>query len=100
MRTLADELSRHCPGGEGEVDCGLRDREFNVGFRVGSLFIILVTSMLGVFAPLIFQKLPFGSASNWILLVLKQFGTGIIISTAFIHVSSTLGLAFAVVRLI
>jgi zinc transporter 1/2/3 len=88
MKPLADKISRHCPGGAGEVDCGLRDREFNVGFRVGSLFIILVTSMLGVFAPLLFQKLPFGSASNWVLMILKQFGTGIIISTAFIHVSS------------
>jgi zinc transporter 1/2/3 len=42
--------------------------------------------MLGVFIPLIFQKLPFGSVTRWVLLILKQFGTGIIISTAFIHV--------------
>jgi len=89
---FADKLFSHCPGGAGEVDCGLRDREFNVGFRVGSLFIILVTSMLGVFIPLLFQKLPFGAASGWVLMVLKQFGTGIIISTAFIHVSPALSI--------
>jgi hypothetical protein len=36
--------------------------------------------------------LPFGAASGWVLMVLKQFGTGIIISTAFIHVSPALSI--------
>lgn len=59
-----------------------------MGLRVGSLFIVLVTSAIGVLAPLLLHKLVIGSIGANILMAVKQFGTGIIISTAFIHVSS------------
>lgn len=58
-----------------------------MGLRVGSLFIVLVTSAIGVLAPLLLHKLVIGSIGANILMAVKQFGTGIIISTAFIHVS-------------
>lgn len=75
-------------GGESEpVDCGLRTRDYDVGLRVGTLFVILVTSAIGVFIPLILQKLPLGAWGANGLMVVKQFGTGVIISTAFVHVS-------------
>lgn len=48
---------------------------------------ILVTSAIGVFAPILLSKLPFAAVNAWISVVIKQFGTGIIISTAFVHVS-------------
>lgn len=66
------------------------DRDYNVGIRIGMIFVILVTSGIGVFAPLILTKLPVNNTIlGNILMIVKQFGTGIIISTAFIHVSST-----------
>lgn len=52
------------------------------------IFVVLVTSGIGVFLPLILTKLPVGNTMlGNILMIVKQFGTGIIISTAFIHVS-------------
>ena len=84
---------RHCvcPGQSHSsaeaVSCEVRDYERNLGLRIGSVFIVLVTSSIGVLLPILFQKLPIGPAYGYILMILKQFGTGIIISTAFIHVS-------------
>lgn len=83
---------RHCVGESeseesGTANCGLREREYDIGLRVGTLFVILVTSAIGVFAPMLLHKLPLGSAGMNALMVVKQFGTGVIISTAFIHVS-------------
>jgi len=80
----------HCVGdASAEVDCGMRDRDYNVGLRVGTIFVILVTSAIGVFAPLLLKKLPLGAIGTNALMVVKQFGTGVIISTAFVHVSVT-----------
>jgi hypothetical protein len=64
------------------------ERNYDKGIRIGMIFVVLVTSGTGVFAPLILTKLPVGNTLlGNILTVVKQFGTGIIISTAFIHVS-------------
>ena len=50
---------------------------------------VLVTSAIGVFAPILMSKLPFTAISAVISIIIKQFGTGIIIATAFVHVGST-----------
>ncbi|KAG1453911.1 hypothetical protein G6F56_007449 [Rhizopus delemar] len=59
-----------------------------MGLRVGALFIILATSALGVFTPIIMHKIsPYskGSGRDWILTMGKFFGTGVILATAFVH---------------
>lgn len=61
------------------------NREYNIGLRVGSIFIILATSGLAVFFPLFLHKLPLGKINHTLFTIVKQFGTGIIISTAFVH---------------
>lgn len=49
------------------------------------LFVVLVASSVGVFGPILMSTfIPV--RSNVVLTILKQFGTGIIISTAFVHV--------------
>lgn len=56
--------------------------------RIGAIFIILATSAVGIFAPIILYRIsPFqeGSVRDWILTAGKFFGTGVIIATAFIH---------------
>lgn len=54
--------------------------------RIGLIFAVLATSALGVFAPIFLMRyLP--NKMSVLLITLKQFGTGIIISTAFVHVS-------------
>jgi solute carrier family 39 (zinc transporter), member 1/2/3 len=85
-------IIRHCvPVGGTEVtrDCEARQRDFNIGLRVGTLFVILVTSCCGVFAPLLLVKLPFVQMNGIVFTIIKQFGTGVIISTAFVHVSNS-----------
>ncbi|KAF2212272.1 hypothetical protein CERZMDRAFT_41672 [Cercospora zeae-maydis SCOH1-5] len=87
----------HCVGG-GAVSCGLRQRDYDVGLRIGSIFIVLVTSSIGVYAPIFLNKIPFirnSAVSYNILMIIKQFGTGIIISTAFIHLYTHADLMFS-----
>ncbi|KAF9769989.1 hypothetical protein IL306_012498 [Fusarium sp. DS 682] len=90
----------HCTGGSGHGHsesetsesesgssssaCQPRRRDYNIGLRVGLLFVILATGALGVFGPILLHKMM-PSKLNIVLIVLKQFGTGIIISTAFVH---------------
>ena len=57
--------------------------------RIGTLFVVLVTSAIGVFAPMLLVKLPFRTINTMTCTGIKQFGTGIIIATAFVHVGLT-----------
>ncbi|KAL1933401.1 hypothetical protein VTP01DRAFT_7491 [Rhizomucor pusillus] len=62
--------------------------DYNMPFRVGSLFIILVTSAVGMFTPIILHRIqPYsqGSIRDWCLTIAKFFGTGVILATAFVH---------------
>lgn len=81
---------RHCVG-EGEAEgnaasCERTDRDYNIPLRIGLLFVILVTSAIGVFSPIFATSFMGMTQNNIVFVVLKQFGTGIVISTAFVHV--------------
>ncbi|KAJ9130969.1 Zinc-regulated transporter 1 [Pleurostoma richardsiae] len=87
----------HCVGGgsdaeESETRCARMNRDYNISLRVGLLFVILTTSAIGVFSP-IFLAL-FVPAQNFTFSLLKQFGTGVIISTAFVHLQTHANLMF------
>ncbi|GAB7338435.1 hypothetical protein MBLNU457_4723t2 [Dothideomycetes sp. NU457] len=89
---------QHCVGGATEeVSCERVDRDYNIPLRIGLLFVILLTSALGVFAPVLLAQSAVLQRTklNSVLLVIKQFGTGIIISTAFIHLYTHAELQFA-----
>lgn len=49
---------------------------------------MLVTSGIGVFAPMLLAKMPFRTLNTLVSTGIKQFGTGVIIATAFVHVRS------------
>ncbi|KAI8342673.1 Zinc/iron permease [Chlamydoabsidia padenii] len=74
---------------EPENACAAEPMEnYNTGMRVGSLFIILATSSLGVFFPIIMHRIsPYtkGGYRDWILTIGKFFGTGVVLATAFVH---------------
>jgi zinc transporter 1/2/3 len=72
--------------GGGQVNCERKDREYNVPLRVGLLFVILVTSTIGVYVPILTTRFTSITTNSVIFTTLKQFGTGVILSTAFIHV--------------
>ncbi|KAK2035524.1 Zip-domain-containing protein [Colletotrichum zoysiae] len=90
----------HCVGagesesaGSGTRSCARVDRDYNIPLRIGLLFVILVTSAFGVYFPIFMIKwMP--TKTHTVFLVLKQFGTGIIISTAFIHLYTHAELMF------
>jgi zinc transporter 1/2/3 len=58
------------------------------------LFVILVTSAAGVFLPILTTRFNIVSQNNIIFVILKQFGTGIVISTAFVHLFTHADLMF------
>ncbi|KAF9437112.1 high-affinity Zn(2+) transporter zrt1 [Entomortierella beljakovae] len=70
------------------TEVGLRD-DYNTGLHIGSVFIILAASAIGVFMPVIASKVAFLRISDRVLTLGKQFGTGVILSTAFIHMMPT-----------
>ncbi|KAJ5960056.1 uncharacterized protein N7479_007206 [Penicillium vulpinum] len=88
----------HCVSeGESETSassCGIQARDYNVPLRIGTLFVVLVTSGIGVFAPILLMKLPYASINGVVSTVIKQFGTGIILATAFIHLYTHANLMF------
>ncbi|EAW10413.1 putative ZIP Zinc transporter [Aspergillus clavatus NRRL 1] len=91
----------HCVGaGESESgsahgkSCGLRERDYDVPLRVGTLFVVLVTSSIGVFLPMALVKLPSKTLNGVLSTAIKQFGTGVILSTAFVHLYTHANLMF------
>ncbi|KAL0932501.1 ZIP zinc transporter [Colletotrichum truncatum] len=89
----------HCIGaGESEHSssrsCKKVTRDYNIPLRIGLLFVILATSAIGVYLPILMIKwMP--TKTHTVFLILKQFGTGIIISTAFVHLYTHAQLMFA-----
>ncbi|KAK0732528.1 hypothetical protein B0T21DRAFT_412701 [Apiosordaria backusii] len=76
----------HCVGKGGEKvanTCERTQRDYNIKLRVGLLFVMLVTSSIGVFTPILISS--FVSPNHIVFTILRQFGTGVIISTAFVH---------------
>ncbi|KAL0240294.1 hypothetical protein I308_106544 [Cryptococcus tetragattii IND107] len=67
-----------------DVDpCAMDNSESHFGLRIGSIFIILVTSVIGTLLPIIFRQSSFVPRS--VFEFAKYFGSGVIIATAFIH---------------
>lgn len=67
------------------VTCERVKRDYDIPLRIGLLFVILVTSGIGSFGPIVLKQFVNLSQKNYIIVIIKQFGTGIIISTAFVH---------------
>lgn len=87
----------HCNTGDhilsGEVQCSRRDRDYNIPLRIGLVFAMLATSFIGVALPIFLKPLLPGKL-HIIFTLLKQFGTGVIIATALIHLFTHASLMF------
>lgn len=95
--SLTSSKSRHCTGGseaEEENSCEKVNRDYNIPLRVGLVFVIMATSSFGVFTPILLIRW-WPTRTHAAFLVLKQFGTGVIISTAFVHLYTHAQLMFA-----
>ncbi|KAL2270774.1 hypothetical protein VTJ83DRAFT_145 [Remersonia thermophila] len=85
----------HCVDENGrtvERTCQRIDRDYNIRLRVGLLFVMLATSSIGVFAPILLSS--FVSPKHVSFTILRQFGTGVVISTAFVHLFTHANLMF------
>lgn len=65
--------------------CKTPGRDLNVKYRVGALFAMMGMSALGVLPPVLANSLFKVSIKSLPMTFLKQFGTGVVISTAIIH---------------
>ncbi|KAF9093239.1 high-affinity Zn(2+) transporter zrt1 [Mortierella sp. GBA35] len=63
--------------------------DYNMGLHIASVFIILAASTCGVFMPVIASKVRALRISDRVLTLGKQFGTGVILATGFIHMMPT-----------
>jgi len=76
------------------VDCDSgNDYDGRMGVRISAIFVILVGSFLGTWFPVFAKRHRGVGVPEWAFFIAKYFGSGVIIATAFIHVS------IAIVRL-
>ncbi|CZT52375.1 related to Fe2+/Zn2+ regulated transporter [Rhynchosporium secalis] len=86
----------HCTGGSAApATCDRVERNYNIPLRIGLIFVILVTSGFAVFAPMLIERFSSLTLNSIVFTILKQFGTGIIISTAFVHLLTHAEMQFA-----
>lgn len=103
FRSEIRETSPHIHGGiehnpdddeeKPTIDCSKKNTEYNIPLRIGLIFVIMVTSFIGISGP-IFLKPILSDKFQAIFIVLKQFGTGVIIATAFVHLLTHAQLTF------
>ncbi|KAK5780848.1 uncharacterized protein PWA37_003506 [Arxiozyma heterogenica] len=61
------------------------DFDGKTNLRILSIFIILISSALGAFFPILSSRYSFVRLPNWCFFIAKFFGSGVIVATAFIH---------------
>lgn len=66
------------------------DNDFDgrIGVRISSIFVILVGSFLGTWFPVFAARHQAVGVPSWAFFIAKYFGSGVILATAFIHVSN------------
>lgn len=66
-----------------------------MGARIGSIFVLLVVSAAGSFAPILAIKYQTLGVPSWVIYVARYFGSGVILATAFIHLLGESTTSFA-----
>ena len=73
-------------GEETADDCAAEDLgSYDLNFHVGGLFIVMAVSSLGIFSVLFLGERVGSAVLTKVFQVVKMFGIGVIISTAWIH---------------
>ncbi|KAI7084322.1 hypothetical protein KC356_g6840 [Hortaea werneckii] len=72
-----------CVDGPGAYD------DYNLGLHIAALFVVLATSGGATAFPPLAVKFPQLRIPQWVLFVVRHFGTGVILSTAFVHLLPT-----------
>lgn len=72
-----EEPAPSCEGGN--------EYDGNMGLRVSAIFVILIGSTIGAIFPVLANRFRNLGMPGWAFFVAKYFGSGVIVSTAFIH---------------
>ena len=83
---MSDSEQQGCP-----LD---NDFDGRVAVRISAIFVILVGSFLGTWFPVFAARHRGIGVPSWAFFIAKYFGSGVILATAFIHVSIVSVLAF------
>ncbi|KAF2132043.1 low-affinity zinc ion transporter-like protein [Dothidotthia symphoricarpi CBS 119687] len=68
------------------VECSSdNDYDGRMALRISTIFVIFVGSTLGAVFPIIARRQKTKLVPEWVFFIVKYFGSGIIIATAFIH---------------
>ena len=86
----------HSHGPSELYGCGLAPLEdYNLPLHIGTVFILLVSSAIGAFLPILVYTAGGATSQNkrgrWadeVFFICRHFGTGVLISTAFVHLLS------------
>jgi zinc transporter 1/2/3 len=57
----------------------------NIGLRISAIFVILIGSTAGAIFPILANRFRSLGMPGWTFFIAKYFGSGVIVSTAFIH---------------
>lgn len=68
---------------------GVKPEDYNLPLHVGALFIILFVSFMGCAFPILASKVPGLRIPGRFFFVVRHFGTGVLIATAFVHLLPT-----------
>lgn len=66
-------------------DAGIEENDDRMGARISTIFVILATSAIGTFLPILSSKYSFIRLPTWVFFITKYFGSGVIFATGFIH---------------
>ncbi|KAI5776272.1 putative ZIP zinc transporter [Geopyxis carbonaria] len=75
------------------TSCQRTARKYNLPLRIGSIFIVLATSTIAVGLPLLLSRFR-RTSTWWLTTAIRQFGTGVIVATAFVHLLTHAALMF------
>jgi solute carrier family 39 (zinc transporter), member 1/2/3 len=56
-----------------------------LGARISSVFVVLITSTVVTFFPVVAKRVESLKIPNWAYLIARYFGSGVILATAFVH---------------
>lgn len=68
---------------------GVNEADYNMPLHVAALFIILTVSFLGCAFPILASKVPGLRIPGRFFFIVRHFGTGVLIATAFVHLLPT-----------
>lgn len=88
----------HCTGGTAQqqaATCERVDRDYNINLRIGLIFAMLAACAVAVYLPLFLKSFLNMDTSGLTFTIIKQFGTGVIVATAFVHLLTHANLMFS-----